>query len=84
MGSAIVDKSSSLECETASVAPAACGANKPFCLESLDELLAATREQVGRCDIARMNLLCATGLPGAEVDQLICQCYASIYFDALS
>jgi hypothetical protein len=37
--------------------------------QTLDELLAATPEQLAECDIARMNLLCATGLPGAEPAQ---------------
>ena len=38
----------------------------PFNPQTLDELLGATPEQIGGCDIALMNLLCATGLPGAE------------------
>lgn len=33
---------------------------------TLDELLALKPEQLAGCDIARMNLLCAKGLPGAE------------------
>ncbi len=33
---------------------------------TLDELLALPSEQLGRVDLARMNLLCASGLPGAE------------------
>lgn len=33
---------------------------------SLDELLKMTPEQLADVDIAEMNLLCATGLPGAE------------------
>ena len=33
---------------------------------TLDELLGGTPEQIARCDIARMNLLCASGLPGGE------------------
>jgi hypothetical protein len=33
---------------------------------SLDELLKMTPEQLAGVDIAEMNLLCATGLPGAE------------------
>jgi len=33
---------------------------------SLDELLTMSPEQLGDVDIAEMNLLCATGLPGAE------------------
>lgn len=34
--------------------------------KSLDELLAMPAEQLANVDIAEMNLLCATGLPGAE------------------
>lgn len=34
--------------------------------QSLDELLAMSPEQLCDVDIAEMNLLCATGLPGAE------------------
>jgi hypothetical protein len=34
--------------------------------ESLDQLLAMTAEQLAYVDIAEMNLLCASGLPGAE------------------
>lgn len=34
--------------------------------QSLDELLRLSADELARCDIARMNLLCATGLPGAE------------------
>ena len=33
---------------------------------TLEELLAIPDEDLGRVDIARMNLLCAQGLPGAE------------------
>ena len=33
---------------------------------TLEELLALSDEDLGRVDIARMNLLCATGLPHAE------------------
>ena len=33
---------------------------------SLDELLKLTPEELEKVDIAEMNLLCATGLPGAE------------------
>lgn len=33
---------------------------------SLDELLKLTPEELDQVDIAEMNLLCATGLPGAE------------------
>ncbi|MFH1023101.1 MAG: hypothetical protein V1809_06905 [Planctomycetota bacterium] len=33
---------------------------------SLDDLLKMSPEQLARVDIARMNLLCAIGLPGAE------------------
>ena len=33
---------------------------------TLQELMALTPEQLTTCDIARMNLLCADGLPGAE------------------
>lgn len=33
---------------------------------TLDELLAMSPEQLAELDIAEMNLLCATGLPGAE------------------
>lgn len=38
----------------------------PFVPRSLVELLQATPEEIARCDIALMNLLCAEGLPGAE------------------
>ena len=44
--------------------------------QTLDELLRLSAEELGRCEIARMNLLCATGLPGAEnldVDQDLIQ-----------
>lgn len=34
--------------------------------QTLEELLAIPDKDLGRVDIARMNLLCATGLPGAE------------------
>lgn len=34
--------------------------------ETLKELLALSPAELERCDIARMNLLCAEGLPGAE------------------
>lgn len=34
--------------------------------KTLNELLALPVERLGEVDIARMNLLCATGLPGAE------------------
>ncbi|NQU25665.1 MAG: hypothetical protein HQ567_30630 [Candidatus Nealsonbacteria bacterium] len=34
--------------------------------KTLDELLALTPEQLAKVDIARANLLCAEGLPGAE------------------
>jgi hypothetical protein len=34
--------------------------------ETLEELLAMSPEELGRVDIARMNLLSASGLPGAE------------------
>ena len=34
--------------------------------QTLDELLRLSAEELARCEIARMNLLCATGLPGAE------------------
>ncbi|MBN2580839.1 MAG: hypothetical protein JXB10_17770, partial [Pirellulales bacterium] len=34
--------------------------------KSLRELLAISPDQLGRVDIARANLLCAEGLPGAE------------------
>ncbi|MFA7237725.1 MAG: transglutaminase family protein [Phycisphaeraceae bacterium] len=33
---------------------------------TLNELLALPADQLGKVDIARINLLCATGLPGAE------------------
>lgn len=33
---------------------------------SLSELLSATGERLAECDIARINLLCAQGLPGAD------------------
>jgi hypothetical protein len=35
-------------------------------VKSLDELLRMPPEQLAQIDIAEMNLLCATGLPGAE------------------
>ncbi len=34
--------------------------------ETLKELLALSPTELEHCDIARMNLLCAKGLPGAE------------------
>ncbi len=40
---------------------------------SLDDLLKMTPEQLAKLDLAEMNLLCATGLPGAE-DLHIDQC----------
>lgn len=33
---------------------------------TLNELLALPRKQIEACDVARLNLLCAEGLPGAE------------------
>lgn len=39
---------------------------RPFVPRSLVELLQATPEEIARCDIALMSLLCAEGLPGAE------------------
>ena len=40
---------------------------------SLEDLLKMTPEQLGHVDIAEMNLLCATGLPGAEdLDVNVC------------
>src|SRR5579859_5661741 len=39
------------------------GSFKP---QTLDQLLEASPDQIARCDIALMNLLCAGGLPGAE------------------
>lgn len=44
---------------------------------SLDELLAMSPEQLSDVDIAEMNLLCATGLPGAE-DMDIGKCLAKL------
>jgi len=38
----------------------------PFEPQTLDELMSANAEQLAACDIARMNLLCAGGLPGAK------------------
>jgi hypothetical protein len=35
-------------------------------VKSLDGLLAMSPSQLCHIDIAEMNLLCATGLPGAE------------------
>jgi len=35
-------------------------------VDSLDELLKLTPEELEKVDIAEMNLLCSTGLPGAE------------------
>ncbi|HEY8748158.1 MAG TPA: hypothetical protein VIM11_09305 [Tepidisphaeraceae bacterium] len=49
-----------------STAPCHGAAAVSFEPQTLDELLRATAEQLATCDIARMNLLCATGLPGAE------------------
>mgnify|MGYP001803261196 CR=1 FL=1 len=34
--------------------------------QTLDELLSIPAEDLDQVDIARMNLLCATGLPGAD------------------
>ena len=34
--------------------------------QTLDQLLAMTPEQLAEVDVAEMNLLCATGLPGSE------------------
>jgi hypothetical protein len=39
---------------------------KPVAVTSLAELLLLQPEAIGQLDIARMNLLCAEGLPGAE------------------
>jgi hypothetical protein len=44
---------------------------------SLDELLKMTPEQLAGLDIAEMNLLCATGLPGSE-DLSIDECLARL------
>ena len=44
---------------------------------SLEHLLAMTPEQLAKADIAEMNLLCATGLPGAE-DMDIDKCLAKL------
>jgi len=41
-------------------------ATKELKPRTLEELLAIPDKDLGRVDIARMNLLCATGLPGAE------------------
>ena len=41
---------------------------------SLDDVLALTPDQVGDCDLARLNLLCATGLrraDGLDVDEYV-------------
>ncbi len=40
--------------------------NLPVAPTSLAQLLALSPQQLEKCDIARMNLLCAEGLPGAE------------------
>jgi hypothetical protein len=40
--------------------------SKPISVHSLAELLALQPEAIAQLDIARMNLLCAEGLPGAE------------------
>jgi hypothetical protein len=40
--------------------------SKPVPVNSLAELLALQPEAIAQVDIARMNLLCAEGLPGAE------------------
>ncbi len=43
---------------------------------TLDELLAVPSEHLGRVDLARMDLLCASGLPGAEginIDAVLAQ-----------
>ncbi|MEM7682725.1 MAG: transglutaminase family protein [Planctomycetota bacterium] len=50
--------------------------HKPFEIapRSLNEVLALHPDQAARCDAARLNLLCATGLPGAQdlhVDALL-------------
>ena len=42
--------------------------------KTLDELLSATPEQLATCDIAQVNLLCATGMPdttGMSVEDCI-------------
>ena len=45
--------------------------------ETLNGLLALSPAELERCDIARMNLLCAEGLPGAE--QLnVAECLATL------
>ena len=44
---------------------------------SLELLLAMTPEELARVDIAEMNLLCATGLPGSE-DLNIDECLAKL------
>ena len=46
-------------------------------LRSMEQLLAMPAEQLAQVDIARMNLLCATGLPGAE-DLDIDKCLATL------
>ena len=45
--------------------------------QSLDALLALTPADLARCDVARVNLLCAQGLPGAE-DLDIDRCLATL------
>lgn len=42
-----------------------------------EQLLAMTPDQLTQVDIAEMNLLCATGLPGAE-DMNIAKCLATL------
>jgi hypothetical protein len=53
---------------SSSEAPAGVGAQvaAPKAPMSLRQLLASSPAQVGQCDIALLNLLCAEGLPGAE------------------
>ena len=46
---------------------------QPVLPNNLTELLALSSTQLDQCDVARMNLLCAEGLPGAEsMDVQVC------------
>src|SRR5258706_9359984 len=37
-----------------------------MCPRTFEEILTLSESELGRCDIALVNLLCAIGLPGAE------------------
>lgn len=57
------DNNASATASKPTLQPVTPTAQKAF---TLDKLLAMTPEQLREVDIAEMNLLCATGLPGAE------------------